>query len=108
MGITIREHKNFPYGDCLFLKRVCDHMGSNICVGARVAISNVNILPEVGLYYGAIGTVIEIIYQGKPEGPNEKEHNHLPDYVVVDFPNLKLPTGIPPWDKLHKTVSSTC
>jgi hypothetical protein len=71
-------------------------------------ISNVNILPEVGLYNDAIETVIEIVYQGKPVGPNDKEHSHLPDYVVVDFPNLKLLTGIPPWDKLHKTVSSTC
>jgi hypothetical protein len=73
-----------------------------------LAISNENILPEVGLYNGAIETVIEIIYQGKPVGPNDKEHNHLPDYVVVDFPNLKLPTGIPPWDELHKTASSMC
>ncbi len=78
------------------------------CIGARVAISNVNILPEVGLYNGAIGTVIEIIYQGKPVEPNDKEHNHLPDYVIVDFPNLKLPTGIPPWEKLHKTMRSMC
>jgi hypothetical protein len=62
----------------------------------------------VGLYNGAIGTVVEIIYQGKPVGPNNKEHNHLPDYMVVDFPNSKLPTGIPPWDELHKTVSSRC
>ncbi len=81
---------------------------TDICVGARVAISNVNILPEVGLYNGAIGTVIEIIYHGKPERPNDKEHNHLPDYVVVDFPSLKLPTGIPPWDEIHKMGSSTC
>jgi hypothetical protein len=34
MGITIWEHKKFPYGDCLFLKRVCDHMGSNIDTAA--------------------------------------------------------------------------
>jgi hypothetical protein len=81
---------------------------TDICIGARVAISNVNIMPEVRLYNGAIGTVFEVIYQGKPVGPNDKEHNHFPDYVVVDFPNLKLPTGIPPWNKLHKTVSSTC
>jgi hypothetical protein len=80
----------------------------DICVDARVAISNVNILPEVGLYNGAIGTVVEIMYQGKPVRPNDKEHNHLPDYMVVVFPNLKLPTGIPPWDELHKTVSSMC
>ncbi len=81
---------------------------TDICIGARFAISNVNILSEVGLYNDAIGTVIEIIYQGKPVGTHDKEHYHLPDYMVVDFPNLKLPTGIPPWDKLHKTVSSTC
>ncbi len=81
---------------------------TDVCVGARVAISNVNILPEVELYNGAIGTVIEIIYQGKPVRPNDKEHIHLPDYVVVDFPKFKLPTGILPWDELHKTVSSTC
>ncbi len=68
-------------------------------------ISNVNILPEIGLYNGAIGTVVEIVYQDRPEGPNNKEHNHLPDYVVVNFPNLKLPARIPPWDELHKTVS---
>ena len=83
---------------------------TDICVGARVAISNVNILPEVGgvgLYNGAIGTVVEIVYNNRPEGPNDKEHYHLPDYVVVDFPNLKLPDGIPPWDKNHKKVSLT-
>ena len=80
---------------------------TDICVGARVAISNVNILPEIGLYNGAIGTVVEIVYQDRPKGPNDKEHNHLPDYVVVNFPNLKLPAGIPPWDKLHKMASFT-
>jgi hypothetical protein len=81
---------------------------TDICVGARIATSNVNILPEVGLYNGPIGSVVEIIYQGKPVGPNNIEHNHLPDYVVADFPNLNLPTGIPTSDELHKMVSSTC
>jgi hypothetical protein len=80
---------------------------TDICVSARVAISNVNILPEKGLYNGAIGTVVKIVYQDRPEGPNNKEHNHLPDYMVVNFLNLKLPAGIPPWDKLQKTVSFT-
>ena len=78
---------------------------TDICVGAKVAISNVNILPEVGLHNGAIGTVVEIVYNNRPEGPLDKEHYHLPDYVVVDFPNLRLPPGIPPWDQNHKTVS---
>jgi hypothetical protein len=77
---------------------------TDINVGARVAISKVNYLPKIGLYNVAIGTAVEIVYQDKPEGPNDKEHNHLPDYVVVDIRNLKLPPGIPPWDELHKTV----
>jgi hypothetical protein len=61
---------------------------TNICVGARVAISNVNFLPETGLYNGAIGDVFEIVYNDRPVGPNDKQHYHLPNYVVVNFPNL--------------------
>ena len=80
---------------------------TDICVGARVAISNVNILLEIGLYNGAINTALKVLYQERPEGPNDKEYDHLPDYVVVNFPNLKLPAGIPLWDELHKTVSFT-
>ncbi len=67
-----------------------------------MVISNVNILPEIGLKNGAIGTVVKIVYQDRPEGPNNKEHNNLPDYVVVNFPNLRLSAGIPPWDELHE------
>ena len=78
---------------------------TDICVGARVAISTVNFLPEVGLYNGAIGNVVDIVYQDRPVGPNDKQHYHLPDYVVVDIPHLKLPSNIAPWDNLHKTVS---
>ncbi len=78
---------------------------TDICVGAIVAISTANFLPEVGLYNRVIGNVVEIVYQDRPVGPNEKQHYHLPDYVVVDFPQLKLPSNIAPWDKLHKTVS---
>ncbi len=77
---------------------------NDICDGARVAISTVNFLPEVGLYNGVIRNVVEIVYQDRPVGPNDKQHYHLPDYVVVDFPHLKLPSNIAPWDKLHKTV----
>jgi hypothetical protein len=62
---------------------------TDICVGAKVAISNVNFLPEIGLYNGAIGDVIEIVYNDRPvAGPNDKHYYHLPNYVVVDFPNL--------------------
>ena len=45
---------------------------TDICVGARVAISNVNILPEIGLYNGAIGTVVRIVYQDRPEAKRTK------------------------------------
>jgi hypothetical protein len=78
-----------------------------MCVGARVAISNVNFIPEIGVYTGAIGDVIEIVYNDRLAGPNDKQHYHLPNYVVVNFPNLRLPPNIAPWDKLHKMVSST-
>jgi hypothetical protein len=43
------------------------NLHTDICVGARVVISNVNILPEIGLYNGTIGTVVEIVYQNRPE-----------------------------------------
>ena len=79
---------------------------TDLCVDARVALRNWNILPSAGLYNGSIGTVIEIVYRDDPIGPNNKQHSHLPDYVVVDFPHLKLPPYIEPWDKLHPTVTS--
>ena len=69
-----------------------------------MALRNWNILPCAGLYNGSIGTVVEIVYKNDPIRPNDKEHNHLPDYVVVDFPHLTLPPYIEPWDMLHPTV----
>ncbi len=42
---------------------------TDTCIGARVAISNVNILSEVGLYNGALGTVVEIIYHASQKDP---------------------------------------
>ena len=77
---------------------------TDICVGARVAISTVNFLPEVGLYNGAIGNVVEIVYQDRPVGPNKKQHYHLPDYIVIGISHLKLASNIA--DNLHKTVST--
>jgi hypothetical protein len=74
--------------------------------GARVAISTVNFLQEVGLYNGARENIVEIVYQNRRLGPNDKQHYHLPDYIVVDIPHLKLPFNIAPWDNLHKTVST--
>jgi hypothetical protein len=84
-----------------------DDQHTDICVGARVAISNVNFLPEIGLYNRAIGDVIEIVYNDRPVGPKDKQHYHLTNYVVVDFPNPWLPTNSAPWDELHKMVRTT-
>ena len=69
---------------------------TDLCIRARVALRNWNILPSAGLYNGSIGTIAEIVYKNNPIGPNNKQHNHLPDYVVVDFPNLTLPLYIEP------------
>ena len=77
---------------------------TDICQHSIVAIDGVNFIPEFGLYNGAKGKVIEIVFD-KPEGPNDKQHRHLPEYVVVDFPQLNLPSEYEPWDRNHKTVS---
>ena len=82
----------------------CYKSQTDLCIGARVALRNWNILPSGGLYNGSIGTVIEIVYKDNPIGPNDKQHNHLPDYVVVNIPHLTLPPYIEPWDKVHPTV----
>ena len=52
---------------------------------------NWNILPYGGLYKGSIRTVIKIFYKNNLSGPNDKQHNHLPDYVVVDFSPPQTP-----------------
>lgn len=67
------EHQQPTVWVSHFDKRAFD-AETNICVGARVALSNVNILAEIGLYNGAMGTVIEIVYKNRPVGPNDKEH----------------------------------
>ena len=77
---------------------------TDLCVGARVALRNWNILPQAGLYNGSIGTLVEIVYKDNPIGPNDKQHCHLPDYIVVDFPHLILPPYLKPWDTSHPTV----
>ena len=80
---------------------------TDICVGARVAIDGVNYLREIGLYSGAYGTIIDIVYKNnRTTGLNDREHDPLPDYVVVDFPHLILPKSVgDPWDRNNPTVS---
>ena len=96
-------HKNRAVKSHFDRSTFVDH--TDFCVRARVTISRVNFLPEVGLYNGSIGTLKETVYKTSSVGPNDKQHCHLPDYVVVDFPNLNLPPHIKPWDSEHPTVS---
>ena len=67
---------------------------TDLCVGDRVAINKVNFLPEIGLHNGSIGTVKEIVCRTSTVDPNDKQHCHLLDYVIADFPNLNLPPHI--------------
>ena len=76
----------------------------DICVGAQVCLEMENIEPNAGLYVGAIGRVVEIVYD-KSVGPNSERIDHLPKYVVVDIPQFKPPEGVPVWDKKNPTVS---
>ena len=75
----------------------------DVCVGAQVCLEITNIDPIVGLYVGAIGTVVEIIYD-KSNGPNGDAKEHLPKYIVVDFPSFKPRPGQQVWDKNNPTV----
>ena len=80
-------------------------VNTDICVGSIVAINGINIVPEAGLYNGARGKIIDIKYD-TGVGPNDKHNNHLPKYVVVDFPGLRLGNA-EPWDSNNPTVSSS-
>ena len=71
-------------------------MQTGICVGVHVAISGINIVPEVGLYNSAQCKVINIVYTTS-KGPNNKLHYYLPKYVVFDFSGLQF-------TKLHKSL----
>ena len=76
---------------------------TDLCIGASVAISGINIVPEAGLYNGARGTIVDYVFDTVC-GPNDKQGDHLPRCVIVDFPGLKLGNA-KPWDELNPTVS---
>ena len=77
---------------------------TDLCVGATVAISGQNIVPEVGLYNGARGTIVDFIYDSVC-GPNDKQNDHLPKAIIVDFPGFKH-KNVKPWDSNNPTVST--
>ena len=76
---------------------------TDLCIGASVEISGINIVPEAGLYNGARGTIVDYVFDTVC-GPNDKQGDHLPRCVIVDFPGLKLGNA-KPWDELNPTVS---
>ena len=76
----------------------------DVCVGAQVCLETANIDPIAGLYIGAIGRVVEIVYD-KSVGPNTSGCEQLPKYIVVDFPSFKPTNGVDVWDKNNPTVS---
>ena len=79
---------------------------SNICIGATVAINAINFEPNWGLFNGARGTVVDIVYE-KETGPHTSGEGRLPKYVVLDMPDFKPPPEpIGPWDRLNPTVSN--
>jgi hypothetical protein len=68
-----------------------------------VCLETANIDPIVGLFVGAIGTVVDIIYDNSV-GPNNEPKHHLPKYIVVDFPSFKPRPGQEVWDEYNPTV----
>ncbi len=77
---------------------------TDLCVGAKVALPSINIVPEAGMYNGAQGMVIDFIYKN-PCSPNDKHGGHLPSCVIVNFPGLKL-GNTKPWNELNPIVSN--
>jgi hypothetical protein len=63
----------------------------NICRGARVQITGKNFEPDWGLFNGAVGDVVEIVYE---EGASPLDGS-CPEYVIVDIPTYRGPSWIP-------------
>ena len=49
---------------------------TDLCVGATVALSGINIVPKAGLYNGGQGKLIDLVYKG-PCRPNNEHGDHL-------------------------------
>jgi hypothetical protein len=77
------------------LNKTFDTKKTILCWDAMVEITMVNIEPTWGLYTGAIGTVMDIIFW---EGGNPNEVN-LPTLMVVDLTHYRGPV----WDEDNPT-----
>ena len=76
-----------------FRKREQSDRNFDAAVGSRVAIDPDNLCALIGLYHGALGTIIEIVY-AEGHSPNAKQ---FPLYIVVEMDRY---TG-PVWDRNH-------
>jgi hypothetical protein len=77
------------------LNKVFDMKWKMLCREAMVEIVKANIEPKWGLYNGAIGRVVDIVYH-QGENPNS---GNLPKVEVVDFKHYRGPI----WDKNNPT-----
>jgi len=111
---TVNDNESKPTQRFTTYKMLTSHYGrinqitknTNLCVGCKVAINNINHEPSWGLFNSAPGTVIDIIYDNEM-GPHSLEKDNLPKYVVVDMPSFRPPPEIGPWDELNPTVRLT-
>ena len=78
---------------------------TDLCVRARVALSGLNIVSEAGLYNSTRGTATDFIFKSVCR-PKVKHGDHLPFYIIVDFPSLKSGNA-EQWDSNKPTVSAT-
>ena len=62
----------------------------NIARNAQVQLTGINLCPKWGLYHGARGKVLDIVYHHDYPPPD-----HLPLYVLVDIPQYCGPPFIP-------------
>ena len=76
---------------------------TDLCVGTTVDLSEINIIPEAGLYNGARGMIVNFVCT-TVVGPNDKQSGHLLRCIIIDFAGLKLGND-KPWDKNNKMAS---
>ena len=58
-----------------------------LTIGSHISLAGWNPAPEWGLYHGSMGVVVDIVFKNN-ESPNE---NHLPMYVMCEFPHYTGP-----------------
>ena len=77
------------------LQECYDLKTTYLCRGASVELYKTNLKPKYGLFNGAMGKIVDIIFHTN-ESPNE---GFLPKVVIVDFPQYCGPA----WDPNYPT-----